>query len=77
MTAIGRAQVGVCPVVLYNRKAYASRFHQGLTAYEVDPRGKAVKELQALFTWACLETGLAIEQHGNNATKQLVAEVRG
>jgi len=77
ISAIGRAQVGVCPVVLYNRKSYASRFHQGLTAYEADPRGKAVKELQALFMWACQETGLSIEQHDNKATPQLVAEIQG
>ena len=76
IAAIGRADVGVCPVVLYNRKSYASRFHQGLTAYEVDPRGKAVKELQSLFVWVCQQTGLSVEQHGNNATMQLVAEIR-
>lgn len=57
-TAIEAARVPVCPVVLHSRKAFSSRFHEGLTAFEVDPRGKAADEARALFLWAAEEAGV-------------------
>ena len=71
--AIARAGVGVCPIILHSRKAYASRFHEGLSAHEADPRGKATQELQALFAWACEQVGLLTTSHANLATSENVA----
>lgn len=50
-TAIEAAGVPVCPVVLHSRKAFVSRFHEGLTALEVDAKGKAAAEARELFLW--------------------------
>ena len=55
---ISAAGVDVCPVVLQARKSFASRFHEGLTALEVDPKGKAAAEINALFLWVCEKVGM-------------------
>lgn len=55
--AIGRAGVSVCPVVLYARKAFVSRFHEGMTALEADPKGKAAEEIRQLYLWVCKQVG--------------------
>jgi chromosome partitioning protein len=51
--AIKNAGVDVCPVVLHQRKPYASRIHEGRTATEIEPKGKAAAEIQALLLWVC------------------------
>jgi chromosome partitioning protein len=51
--AIQGAGVEVCPVVLHQRKPYASRIHEGRTATEIEPKGKAAAETQALLLWIC------------------------
>jgi chromosome partitioning protein len=48
---ISAAGVEVCPVVLAARKSFASRFHEGLSALETDPKGKAAAEITALLGW--------------------------
>ena len=53
MDAITKAGVKVCPVVLHSRKPFVSRFHEGLTALDIDPKGKAAAEMRELFLWAC------------------------
>jgi chromosome partitioning protein len=53
MEAIASAGVEVCPVVLHQRKPYASRIHEGRTASEIEPKGKAAQETQALLEWVC------------------------
>lgn len=53
MTAITSAGVEVSPVVLHNRKAFVSRFHEGLAALDVEPNGKAATEIRDLFLWVC------------------------
>jgi chromosome partitioning protein len=50
-SAIAAAGVPVAPVVFYQRKAFSSRFHEGLTAWEIDRKGKAAEEALALFLW--------------------------
>jgi chromosome partitioning protein len=51
--AIKSAGVDVCPVVLHQRKPYASRIHEGRTATEIEPKGKAAVEIQSLLLWVC------------------------
>jgi chromosome partitioning protein len=53
IAALKTAGVEVCPVVMHQRKAYASRAHEGLTAGEIEPKGKAALEVQALLLWLC------------------------
>ena len=53
ISAIASAGVEVCPVVLHQRKPYASRIHEGRTATEVEPRGKAAAETRDLLLWVC------------------------
>ena len=53
IAAITAAGVGVCPVVLHHRKPYASRIHEGRTAQEIEPKGKAAAEVDALLSWLC------------------------
>jgi chromosome partitioning protein len=53
IAAITAAGVDVCPVVLHHRKPYASRIHEGRTAQEIEPKGKAAAEIEALLLWLC------------------------
>lgn len=53
IAAIRAAGVNVCPVVLHHRKPYASRIHEGRTAREIEPKGKAAQEIDALLGWLC------------------------
>ncbi len=53
IAAIQAAGVNVCPVVLHHRKPYASRIHEGRTAREIEPKGKAAQEIDALLGWLC------------------------
>jgi chromosome partitioning protein len=72
--AIEKAGVAVCPVVLHHRKAYVSRFHEGMTAFESDPRGKAADEALALFLWTCEQAGLVVNNQSIKETKQLASK---
>jgi chromosome partitioning protein len=58
IAAINRAGVSVCPVVLYARKSFVSRFHEGLGAIETDPKGKAADEARSLSRWAVEQLNL-------------------
>jgi chromosome partitioning protein len=49
--ALANAKLKVCPIVLHHRKAFASRIHEGRTAQEFDPDGKAAMEIRALLAW--------------------------
>jgi chromosome partitioning protein len=51
--AISSAGVDVCPVVIHHRKSFASRIHEGRTAQEIEPRGKAAAEIRNLLMWLC------------------------
>ena len=53
VAAISGGGVLVCPVVLHSRKPFVSRFHEGLTALDIDPKGKAAAEMRELFLWVC------------------------
>jgi chromosome partitioning protein len=53
IAAIAAEGVEVSPVVLHSRKPFVSRFHEGLTALDIDPKGKAAAELREFFLWVC------------------------
>jgi chromosome partitioning protein len=53
ITAIKASGVSVCPIVIHSRKAFVSRFHEGLAALDVEPKGKAAGESRDFFSWAC------------------------
>jgi chromosome partitioning protein len=72
IAAIQSAGVEVCPVVLHHRKPYASRIHEGRTATEIEPKGKAAAETRALLLWVCDKLSLLSSELDDNATKQLV-----
>lgn len=72
IAAIQSAGVEVCPVVLHHRKPYASRIHEGRTATEIEPKGKAAAEIRALLLWVCDKLLLLSSELDDNATKQLV-----
>ena len=75
--AIEAAGVPVCPIVFYARKAFTSRFHEGLTAFDIEPKGKAAEEGNALFLWAAEKLGLIatkkdsklVRKHDKHANK--------
>jgi chromosome partitioning protein len=69
--AITSAGVEVCPVVLHQRKPYASRIHEGRTATEIEPKGKAALETQALLSWVCEKLSLLPKKQGNKIKKRL------
>jgi chromosome partitioning protein len=58
VTAIEAAGVAVAPVLLHSRKAFVSRFHEGLAALDVEPNGKAAAETLALLAWLGEQIGL-------------------
>ncbi len=53
VAAIGAAGVAVSPIVLHSRKAFVSRFHEGLAALDIEPNGKAAGEIRDLLAWLC------------------------
>jgi chromosome partitioning protein len=53
VAAITAEGVEVAPVVLHSRKPFVSRFHEGLTALDIDPKGKAAAEMREFFLWLC------------------------
>lgn len=52
-TALAGAGVELAPMVLHQRKAYAARMHEGRTAQEIEPNGKAAAEIRELTLWIC------------------------
>lgn len=72
--ALTAAGLEVCPVVLHYRKAYASRIHEGRTAQETDPTGKAAAEIRALLLWTSEKIGLITKQQVTKVTKKQAGE---
>src|SRR5271154_5895636 len=57
-TALAGAGVELVPVVLHQRKAFAARMHEGRTAQEIEPNGKAAGEIRELMLWICDKVSL-------------------
>lgn len=51
--ALAASGVEMSPVVLHQRKAFSARMHEGRTAAETEPGGKAAAEIRELFLWIC------------------------
>jgi chromosome partitioning protein len=56
--AITAEGVQVAPIVLHGRKAFVSRFHEGMTALDIEPKGKAAAETRDFLLWMCEVTML-------------------
>jgi chromosome partitioning protein len=72
VAAISAKGVEVCPIVLFQRKPYAARFHEGLTALEIEPKGKAAIEIKALLLWLCEKVSMLPSEQVIELGKQLV-----
>ncbi|MGH7087905.1 MAG: hypothetical protein ACREFQ_03305, partial [Stellaceae bacterium] len=62
--ALGAAGVLVCPVVIHQRKAFATFIQEGKTAIEGEPRSKAAREIHDLLRWACEQVNLLPRDQG-------------
>lgn len=69
-TALAGAGVELVPVVLHQRKAYAARMHEGRTAQEIEPNGKAASEVRELTLWLCDKVNLLPSEQDIKFTKQ-------
>ena len=68
--ALTAAGLEVCPVVLHSRKAYANRIHEGRTAQETDPTGKAAGEIRVLLLWVSKKANLLSKLQSNKKTRR-------
>lgn len=69
-SALANAGVEIAPVVLHQRKAYAARMHEGRTAQEVEPKGKAASEISDLLLWVCEKVIMLPSERVSEPTKQ-------
>jgi|SRR5208337_3889603 len=69
-TALAGAGVELAPMVLHQRKAYAARMHEGRTAQEIEPNGKAAGEIRELMLWLCDKVGLLPKEQATKTAKQ-------
>lgn len=67
--ALAGAGVELAPVVLHQRKAYAARMHEGRTAQEIEPNGKAASEIRELMLWLCDKVSLLPKEQVYRVTK--------
>ena len=65
--ALESAGVPVSPVVIHQRKAFSARAHQGRTAGEIEPAGKAAGEITALIYWLAKLLELPVLQYSEVA----------
>lgn len=63
--ALEAAGVQVVPVTIHQRKAFSARAHEGRTAMEHEPGGKAAQEIDALLRWVMSNLGLLAQSNGN------------
>ena len=68
--ALSSAGVEIAPVVLHQRKAYSARMHEGRTAQEVEPKGKAAAEVKDLLLWLCDKVIMLPRQQVTEPTKK-------
>jgi chromosome partitioning protein len=69
-TALAGAGVELAPMVLHQRKAYAARMHEGRTAQEIEPTGKAAAEIRELMLWLCEKVNLLPKEQVTESPKQ-------
>jgi chromosome partitioning protein len=49
--------IPTCPIEIGDRKIFSNAFIPGLTAVEVEPKGKAAAEIRKVMTWISKELG--------------------
>jgi chromosome partitioning protein len=72
-TALAAAGVEMSPIILHQRKAYSSQMHEGRTATEAEPKGKAAEEIRNLFLWVCEKVIMLPSEQIIEITNQQVA----
>jgi chromosome partitioning protein len=60
--ALQAAGVTVAPTVIHQRKAFSARAHEGRTALEFEPGGKAAREIEDLLSWLSGVTGFLLDR---------------
>lgn len=56
--AIAELGAEVCPVQLGNRVAFSRSLISGRTAQEIEPEGKAAREVERLHAFMCAHMGM-------------------
>jgi chromosome partitioning protein len=62
--------VTVSPVIIHQRKAFASFIQEGGSAGEAEPKGKAADEVTKLFLWLYKEVNLSESKKVTKVTKR-------
>jgi len=70
MQALVAAGVTVSPVIIHQRKAFASFIQEGGSAGEAEPKGKAADEVTKLFLWLYKEVNLSETNKVTKVTKR-------
>jgi chromosome partitioning protein len=68
--ALAGAGVEIASTVLHQRKAYAARMHEGRTAQEIEPHGKAAMEIRELMLWLCDKINLLSNKQVTKLSRQ-------
>jgi chromosome partitioning protein len=55
---LGEQSAAIAPQVVEQRAAFTHAVNDGRTALELEPKGKAARELRSLFTWACQQVNM-------------------
>ena len=62
----GDIGLAVAPVRLGSRVAYDRALISGQTAQEFEPGGKAAREVEALYMWACQQVNMLTQKEGSD-----------
>lgn len=68
--ALELAGVQVVPVTIHQRKAFSARAHEGRTAMEHEPGGKAAQEINAFLGWLLSNLGFVARPSGTSANDE-------
>jgi len=71
----GLASLGIAtaPVTIHQRVAFRDAVNDGRTALEIEPDGKAAKEIQQLFQWAGEQVGLITAKPAPKKARQRIS----
>ena len=64
--------IATAPVTIHQRVAFRDAVNDGRTALEIEPDGKAAKEIQQLFQWAGEQVGLITAKPAPKKARQRV-----
>jgi chromosome partitioning protein len=60
--------IPVCPARLGDRVAFNRCLITGQVAQEIEPEGKAAREIEHLYMWTCEQLAMSTIQHARKAT---------